>query len=118
MSTIFFMIFCILDHGWYASLSRNIRIVSVKDFEELNKSLSSGQSGIRYLVDIFMYSVYFIKTLKNVSCEYNRWMVDTQLCKLRGTSDTLIGRSCATFHNMCNTRYGVCELHILARYGW
>ena len=43
--------------------------------------------------------VFFIKVLKNVSCEYDRWVVETQLCKLRdtGTSDTLIGRACAMF---------------------
>ena len=26
-----------------------------------------------------------MKILKNVSCEYDRWVVETQLCKLRGT---------------------------------
>ena len=30
----------------------------------------------------------FYKKLKNVSCEYDRVKVETQLCKLRGTSDT------------------------------
>ena len=44
--------------------------------------------------------------LKNVSCEYDRWVVETQLCKLRDTSDTLIGRACAMFQ----LKYGVCEL--------
>ena len=34
---------------------------------------------------------------KNVSCEYDRWVVETQLCKLRDTSDKLIGRACAVF---------------------
>ena len=34
----------------------------------------------------------FGKKKKNVSCEYDRWVVETQLCKLRDTSDTLIGR--------------------------
>ena len=29
--------------------------------------------------------------LKNVNCEYDRWVVETQLCKLRDTSDTLVG---------------------------
>ena len=38
------------------------------------------------------------RLMKNVSCEYNRWVVETQLCKLRDTSDTLIGRACAMFH--------------------
>ena len=41
-----------------------------------------------------------IKILENVSCEYDRWVVETQLCKLRDTSDTLIGRACAVSH--CN----------------
>ena len=39
-------------------------------------------------------SVFLIK-VKNVSCEYDRWVVETQLCKLRDTSDTIIGRACA-----------------------
>ena len=47
--------------------------------------------------------VFYKKILKNVSCEYDRWVVETQLCKLRDTSDTLIGRACAMFHDMlCN----------------
>ena len=37
----------------------------------------------------------FIKILKDVSCEYDRWVVETQLCKLRDRSDTLVGRVCA-----------------------
>ena len=47
----------------------------------------------------------FYKILKNVSCEYDRWVVETQLCKLRDTSETLIGRACAMFQ----LKYGVCE---------
>ena len=35
-------------------------------------------------------------------------MVETHLCKLRDTSDTLIGRACAMFQ----LEYGVCELHL------
>ena len=31
-------------------------------------------------------------------CEYDRWVVDSQLCKLRDTSDTLIERARAMFH--------------------
>ena len=46
--------------------------------------------------------------MKNVSCEYDRWVVETQLCKLRDTSDTLIGRACDRFQ----LKYGVCELHM------
>ena len=33
----------------------------------------------------------------NVGREYDRWVVDNQLCKLRDTLDTLIGRACAMF---------------------
>ena len=51
------------------------------------------------------------KKSKNVSCEYGRWVVETQLCKLRDTSDTLVGRACAMFQ----LKYGACELHL--RYG-
>ena len=36
--------------------------------------------------------------LKNVSCEYDRWVVETQLCKLRDMSDTLIGLACVMLH--------------------
>ena len=28
-------------------------------------------------------------------CEYDRWSVESQICKLRDKSDTLIGRACA-----------------------
>ena len=31
--------------------------------------------------------VFYLK-LENVGCEYDRWVVETQLCKLRDTSDT------------------------------
>ena len=49
---------------------------------------------------------YFIKKLKNVSCEYGRWVVEAQLCQLRDTSDTLIGRACAMFYDMlCNMMF-------------
>ena len=34
-----------------------------------------------------------MKILKIVSCEYDRWVVETQPCKLRDTSDTLNGRA-------------------------
>ena len=44
----------------------------------------------------------------DVSCEYDRWVVQTQLFKLRDTLDTLIGRACAMFQ----LKYGVCELRI------
>ena len=47
----------------------------------------------------------FHKKLKNVSCEYDRWVVETQLCKLRDTSDTLIGRACAMFQ----LKYAICR---------
>ena len=34
---------------------------------------------------------------KNVRCEYDRSVVETQLCKLRDTEDALIGRACVMF---------------------
>ena len=62
-------------------------------------------SGARWDVDSmflvrlpFRHVFFFYKKLTNVSCEYDRLVVDTQLCKLRGTSETLIGRACAKFH--------------------
>ena len=57
-----------------------------------------------------IYFVLFCKKLKNVSCEYDRWVVETLLCKLRATSDTLIGRACSMFQ--LKYEYGVSELHI------
>ena len=52
------------------------------------------------------------RLMKNVSCDYDPWVVETQLCKLRDTrtSDTLIGRACAT-RRMFQLKYGVCQLH-------
>ena len=49
--------------------------------------------------------------MKNVSCEYERWVVETQLCKLRDTLDKTIGRAFAMFHLQYNI-YGICELHL------
>ena len=51
-----------------------------------------------FVVRVQQYFEVFYKKLKNVSCEYNRWVVETQLRKLHDTSDTLIGRACAMFH--------------------
>ena len=46
----------------------------------------------------------FFRLTKNVSCEYDRWVVENQLCKLRDTSDTLMRRACAMLHFLiCNT---------------
>ena len=36
-----------------------------------------------------------ILKIDNASCEYDQWIVETQLCKLRNTSDTLIWRACS-----------------------
>ena len=41
------------------------------------------------------YGLLSFRLMKNVSCEYDRLVVETQLSKLRDTSDTLIGRVCA-----------------------
>ena len=41
------------------------------------------------------YGLLCFRLMKNASCEYDRWEVETQLCKLRNTSDTLIGHACA-----------------------
>ena len=57
------------------------------------------------------YGLLCLPLTKNVSCEYDRWVVETQLFKLRHTSDTLIGRACAIFH----LHYGLGELYL--RYG-
>ena len=38
------------------------------------------------------YWLLCFRLMKNVSCEYDRRVVETQLCKVRDTSDTLIAR--------------------------
>ena len=38
------------------------------------------------------YRLFWFHLMKNVSCEYDRRVVETQLCKVRDTSDTLIAR--------------------------
>ena len=44
------------------------------------------------------YGLLCFRIMKNVSCEYDRWVVETLFCLLRDTSDTLIGSACAIFH--------------------
>ena len=44
------------------------------------------------------YGLVCFRFIRNVSCEYDRWVVETQLCKLRDTSDTLFENACAIFH--------------------
>ena len=41
------------------------------------------------------YGPLCFRLMKNVGCEYDRWVIESQLCRLRDTSDTLIGRACA-----------------------
>ena len=53
----------------------------------MNNSMASGYYSLQRIV--------FYKMLKHVSCEYDRWVVEPQLCKLCDTPDTLIGRSCS-----------------------
>ena len=40
----------------------------------------------------------FIKNRKTSAVSTTDWMVETQLCKLRGTSETFVGRACSIFH--------------------
>ena len=56
----------------------------------------------------------FRKILKNVSCENDRWVFETQICKLHVTKDTLIGRACAMFHDMlCTMVFVNCVYHMI-----
>ena len=50
---------------------------------------------------VFCFLFFLNKKMKNVSCEYDRWVVENQLClcKLRDTPDALIGY--ATHSSMC-----------------
>ena len=56
------------------------------------------------------YGLLCFRLMRNASCEYDQWVVETQLCKLRDASDTLIGRACAIFHwhslAVQNSRFG------------
>ena len=58
---------------------------------------------------LFFCSLFFSAELLNVGCVYYKkwkmsavsttdWTVETQLCKLRGTSDTCVGRAYSIFH--------------------
>ena len=44
------------------------------------------------------YGLVCFSLMKNESCGYDQWVVETQLCKLCDTSDTLIGCACVIFH--------------------
>ena len=73
---------------------------------------------------VFAADVFQLKKLKNVSCKYDRlngwkklktpaasttdWMVEAELCKLRGTSDMYVGRAYSMFH----LKYVICELNL------
>ena len=59
---------------------------------------------------MILFVLFYFK-MKNVRCEYDRWVVETQLCKLRDTSDAFVGRAYSIFH----LQYSVCELNL--RYG-
>ena len=61
--------------------------------------------GSRY--DFFSF---FFFTLKNVSCEYDRWVVETQLCKPHDTYDMLIGRACAITNAAQHMPVGFCSI--------
>ena len=43
------------------------------------------------------WSSYFLIFWETSAVSTTDWMVKTQLCKLRGTSDTLVGRACSTY---------------------
>ena len=42
--------------------------------------------------------VFSIKKWKTSAVITTDWIVETQLCKLRGTSDKFVGRACSIFH--------------------
>ena len=47
----------------------------------------------RVLYLVLMKHSYFTKKLKTSAVSTTNWMVETQLCKLRDTSDTFVGRA-------------------------
>ena len=54
----------------------------------------------------------------SASCEYDRWMVETQLCKLRDTSDTFVGHlHLFVFRDNYEWAYvhSLCAYHVVRR---
>ena len=82
---------------------RNTRFLLCNSFFHLRRKVIVAQ--LFFGGGLFFLNAFFYKKLKNISCEYDRWVVETQLYKLRDTSDTLIGRACA----MLQLKYGVRE---------
>ena len=71
--------------------SRNFWLLSATRIKNASASLGNfsffsppGPSIEIRSIALFGHTV-FIKILKNVGCEYDRWVVETQLCKQRGT---------------------------------
>ena len=54
----------------------------------------------------------FCLIMTDVSCKYDRWVVETQLYKLSVTSETPTGRACDYIPFVIRNACGVCELHI------
>ena len=67
-----------------------------------------GHAGNTAVVTAYMF---LSKNLKMSAVSTTDWMVETQLCKLRGTLDTFFGRAYSILH----FEFGVCELNL--RYG-
>ena len=65
---------------------------------EASKQAGSPRASMYVLCCRAPTALCFYKKLKNVSLGYDWWVVETQLCKLRDTSDTLIGRACVILH--------------------
>ena len=65
---------------------------------EASKQAGSPRASMYVLCCRAPTALCFYKKLKNVSLGYDSWVVETQLCKLRDTSDTLIGRACVILH--------------------
>ena len=61
----------------------------VPHLRNLAKLINYRQPTAQSICIFVLGCAYLIKILKNVSCEYYRWVVETQLCKLRDTSDYL-----------------------------
>ena len=50
-----------------------------------NTSTTCDTPSIKVTIREVVIWSHFIKILKNVSCDYDGWVVETQLCKLRDT---------------------------------
>ena len=79
----------------FGSFDSDIKIKLKKISSEAD-SAHQAEGSIKEIRNRFGILCY--RLMKNVSFECDRWVVETELCNLRDTSDTLFVRACVVFH--------------------